>query len=290
VTRRNAAAFLAALLLAIGAAAAVPAPAGGAAETVLALEAERVRAMTAGDLAALGRIFADDAVYTHSTGVSETPAEFIGQIRSGARKYGALTLRDLKARPAGSAIVVTGQMHGSVDTEGNTIPLALIYTAVYAGRGGRWRLTAYESTRLPETPKKEESVPRYATGSFDVKTTPLKFDDGAAPESLGRFSLEKRYHGPLDATAKGQMLTVGTKVEGSALYVAVEVVEGTLDGRKGTFALNHTGTMTRGTPALSITIVPDSGTGELAGISGSMTIRIEKGGAHFYDLEYALPH
>ena len=288
MTRRPVAAAVAALLFAAARAAAVPAP-GDAAETVLALEAERVRAMTAGDLAALERIFADDALYTHSTGVSETRTEFIGQIRSGARKYGALTLSDLKARPAGTAIVVTGRMHGSVEVEGKTIPLALVYTAVYAGRGGRWRLAAYESTRLPETPKKEESVPHHATGSFDVKVTPLRFDDGAAPESLGRFSLEKRYHGLLDATAKGQMLTAGTKVEGSAVYVAVEVVEGTLDGRTGTFALHHTGMMTRGTPALSIAIVPDSGTGDLAGISGSMSIRIEKGGAHFYDLEYAIP-
>ena len=289
MTRRYAAAAVAALLFAAGAASAVTSPAGDAAETVLALEAERVRAMTSGDLAALERIFADDSIYTHSTGVSETTGKFIGQIRSGARKYGVLTLRDLKARPVGNAMVVTGQMHGSVVADGKTIPLALVYTAVYAERGGRWRLAAYESTRLPETPKKEESVSRHATGSFDVKTTPLKFDDGAAPESFGRYAIEKRYHGSLDATAKAQMLTVGTKVEGSAVYVAVEVVEGTLDGRKGTFALHHTGTMTRGTPALSIAVVPDSGTGDLAGISGTMTIHIEKGGAHFYDLEYALP-
>jgi len=142
--------------------------------------------------------------------------------------------------------------------------------------------------RLPEAPKKEESVPHHAAGSFDVKTTPLGFE-GGAPDSLGRYALDKKYHGPLEASAKGQMLTVGTKVEGSAVYVAVEVVEGSLDGRPGTFGLHHTGTMTRGAPALSITIVPDSGTGDLAGITGAMTIRIEKGGAHFYDLEYALP-
>jgi ketosteroid isomerase-like protein len=267
---------------------AAQAAAGDPAATVLALESERVRAMTAGDLAALERVFADDAIYTHSTGVTETKAEFLGQIRSGARKYDALTLHDLRARPVGSAIVVTGQMHGSVEADGKTIPLALVYTAVYAERGGRWQLAAYESTRMPETSTKGDAVSHHATGSFDVKTTPREFDEEAAPDSLGRYSLEKHYHGPLDASAKGQMLTVGTKVEGSAVYVAVEVVDGTLDGRKGTFALHHTGTMTRGAPALSITIVPDSGTGELAGISGSMTIRIEKGGAHFYDLEYVL--
>ena len=287
--RRTIAAAAAALLFIARAGVAAPDPVGDPSGTVLALESERVRAMTAGDLAALERLFADDATYTHSTGVTETPAEFIGQIRSGARKYGALTLRDLKARPVGGAIVVTGQMHGSVEADGKTIPLALVYTAVYAERGGRWQLAAYESTRLPETSMKGGTMPHHAAGSFDAKTTPLKFDEVAAPDSLGRYSLEKHYHGPLDASGKGQMLTVGTKVEGSAVYVAVEVVEGTLDGRKGTFALHHTGTMTRGAPALSITIVPVSGTGELAGISGSMAIRIEKGGAHFYDLEYTLP-
>lgn len=284
MTRRGIAAAVAALLLSVR-----PAVSADAAGTVLALEGDRVRAMTAGDLGALARIFADDAIYTHSTGVAESKAEFIEQIRSGARKYGALTLIDLAARPAGTAMVVTGQMRGSVEAEGRTIPLALIYTAVYAERGGRWQLAAYESTRLPEKTKKEELVSHHAAGSFDVKATPQKLDAGAAPDSFGRFSLEKTYHGPLDATAKGEMLTVGTKVEGSAVYVAVEVVEGMLDGRKGTFALHHTGTMTRGTPALSIAVVPDSGTGELAGIAGTMTIRIEKGGAHSYDLEYVLP-
>ena len=186
-------------------------------------------------------------------------------------------------------MVVTGAMDGSVEAGGKTIPLALVYTAVYTERGGRWQLAAYESTRLPEAAGKEGSVSHHAAGSFDVKTTPRKPDDVTSADSLGRYSLEKRYHGPLEASAKGQMLTVGTKVEGSAVYVAIEVVEGTLDGRQGSFALHHTGTMTRGAPALSIAVVPDSGTGELAGISGTMTIRIEKGGAHFYDLDYVLP-
>jgi hypothetical protein len=119
--------------------------------------------------------------------------------------------------------------------------------------------------------------------------TPQKAEEGAGAETLGRFLLEKQYHGALEATARGQMLTVSTKVEGSAVYVAVEQVEGTLDGRRGTFALNHIGTMTRGTPNLAIAVVPDSGTGELAGISGALGIRIEAGGKHFYDFDYTLP-
>ncbi|HKD17024.1 MAG TPA: DUF3224 domain-containing protein [Thermoanaerobaculia bacterium] len=285
--RRKITVAVAALLFAVRAATAAPVPVSDPAGTVLALEAERVRAMTAGDLGALERIFSDDAVYTHSTGVSETKAEFIGQIRSAARKYGTLTLGDLKARPAGTAIVVTGTMRGSVVADGKTIPLALIYTATYAERGGQWRLVAYESTKLPETVKKEEpAVPHHATGSFDVKMTPQKSEEGSL---LARYALDKTYHGPLDGTSRGEMLSAGTAVKNSAGYVAFEQFSGTLDGKTGTFVLQHSATMTRGDGKLSITVVPDSGTGELAGISGSMSIRIEKGGAHFYDFDYTLP-
>jgi hypothetical protein len=285
--RRRRFAAAAVLLVAVRAAAGAPGPGAKPAEAVLALEAERARAMTAGDLAALERIFAADAAYTHSTGVTETRAEFIGQIRAGARRYGALTLRDLKAQPAGTAIVVTGKMDGSVVAEGKTIPLALIYTAVYVEREGQWQLFAYESTRLPETPKKEDfPVPHHATGSFDVKMTPRKSEDDS---TLARHALDKTYHGPLEGTSRGEMLSAGTAVKNSAGYVAFEQFSGTLDGRTGTFVLQHSATMTRGDGKLSITVVPDSGTGALAGISGTMAIRIESGGAHFYDFEYSLP-
>jgi len=101
------------------------------------------------------------------------------------------------------------------------------------------------------------------------------------------MTLDKRFHGDLVGTSRGQMLTAGTDVKGSAGYVAVERVTGALQGRSGTFALQHSGTMTRGAPELTITVVPDSGTGELAGLEGKMAIRIE-GGQHFYDLEYTL--
>jgi hypothetical protein len=84
------------------------------------------------------------------------------------------------------------------------------------------------------------------------------------------------------------MLSAATAVEGSAGYVAMELVTASLGGRSGSFVLQHTGTMTRGEPQLSVTVVPDSGTGELAGIAGKMTIRIE-GGKHYYDFEYTLP-
>ncbi len=123
-----------------------------------------------------------------------------------------------------------------------------------------------------------------ATGTFEVKMTPQD-----APESpgVGRMALDKQFHGDLEATSKGQMLTAMTAVQGSAGYVAIEQDNGKLKGRTGTFALQHNGTMNRGEPRLSITVVPDSGTGDLAGLSGKMEIIIEAG-KHSYVFEYTL--
>jgi len=101
------------------------------------------------------------------------------------------------------------------------------------------------------------------------------------------MAIDKQFHGDLEATSKGQMLTAGTAVKGSAGYVAIERVSGALHGRSGTFALQHSGTMTRGAPQLTITVVPDSGTGELLGLAGKMAIKIEDG-KHSYDFEYTL--
>ena len=127
-----------------------------------------------------------------------------------------------------------------------------------------------------------------AAGPFDVKVVPQAPDPGGDP-AVGRMLLDKKFHGDLEATSKGQMLTAGTAVEGSAGYVAIEKVDGTLHGRRGTFLLKHDGTMTRGAPSLTIRVVPDSGTGDLEGISGTMSITIAAGGAHSYDFEYAIP-
>ena len=121
------------------------------------------------------------------------------------------------------------------------------------------------------------------TGTFDVKLIPQTSDE----KDLGRMLLDKQFHGELEATSKGQMLTGMTSTKGSAGYVAIERVTGTLRGRKGSFILQHSGTMARGEQSLSVTVVPDSGTDELQGLSGSMKIRIE-GGKHYYDFEYRL--
>jgi hypothetical protein len=127
-----------------------------------------------------------------------------------------------------------------------------------------------------------------AKGTFDVKITPQGSDLAPEGPNLGRMSLDKQFHGDLIATAKGEMITAaGIVVKESAAYSAVERVTGTLHGKKGSFALQHTGVMTRGTPSLNITVVPDSGTGELAGLTGKMDIIIE-GKQHSYVFEYEI--
>ena len=131
------------------------------------------------------------------------------------------------------------------------------------------------------------TVTTRATGSFDVKITPLATDSPAEGSTLGRMSIEKQFHGDLEATSTGEMLTVGAAIKNSAGYVAVERVTGSLHGRTGTFALQHNATMTRGTGSLNIVVVPDSGTGELTGLSGRLSIEIA-GGKHSYVFEYTL--
>jgi hypothetical protein len=124
-----------------------------------------------------------------------------------------------------------------------------------------------------------------ATGTFQVKLTPMAPDDKAQAATFGRMSIDKQFHGDLEGASKGEMLTAGTGVKSSAGYVAIERVSGTLHGRTGTFVLQHSGTTTRGAPQLTITVVPDSGTDQLAGLAGRMAINIADG-KHSYDFEY----
>ena len=120
-----------------------------------------------------------------------------------------------------------------------------------------------------------------------MKITPQATDTPTEGSPLGRMSIDKQFHGDLEATGKGEMLTAGTPIKNSAVYVAVERVTGTLHGKTGTFALHHTGIMNRGAQSLTITVVPDSGTGELTGITGTLSIEIANG-KHSYVFDYAL--
>ena len=120
-------------------------------------------------------------------------------------------------------------------------------------------------------------------GTFDVSLTPLP--DVSGTEVINRIAIDKQFHGPLDGRSQGQMLATRTPVDGSAGYVALERVTATLEGRTGSFTLQHSGTMNRGAASLALTVVPDSATGELTGLDGRMAIRIVEG-AHFYEFDY----
>ena len=128
---------------------------------------------------------------------------------------------------------------------------------------------------------------QHATGTFEVRLEPLDLNEVGEGETRGRISINKQFRGDLEATSIGEMLSAMTEVKGSAGYVAIERVVGSLRGRQGSFVLQHSGTMNRGEPSLSVTVVPDSGTAALAGLSGSLTITIREG-VHCYGLDYEL--
>jgi hypothetical protein len=127
-----------------------------------------------------------------------------------------------------------------------------------------------------------------AIGIFEVALTLQGEPDAAPGVTLGRMSIDKQFHGDLVAVGKGEMLTAMTGVDGSASYVAIERVTGTLKGRRGSFAFQHVGSANRGAQQLAITVVPDSGAGELIGVTGELSLNIVDG-KHFYTFEYSLP-
>jgi Protein of unknown function (DUF3224) len=146
-------------------------------------------------------------------------------------------------------------------------------------------LARAQSTAAQQNAGAKEKVLNHASGTFEVKLVP-QTDDGA-DAGLGRMTIDKQFHGDLDGTSKGQMLSAMSSVKGSAGYVAMERVTGTLKGRSGSFVLQHSGTMTRGEPQLLVSVVPDSGTGELIGLTGTLTIKIADG-KHSYEFDYTL--
>jgi hypothetical protein len=143
-------------------------------------------------------------------------------------------------------------------------------------------------TPAPGVAVKEKAVTNHARGTFEVKLT-LQAGEGEADTGFGRMSIDKQFNGDLEGTSKGIMLSsAATVVKGSGGYVAMERVTGTLKGRSGSFVLQHSGIMNRGVPQLSVAVVPDSGTGQLTGLAGTMTIKIDAG-KHSYEFEYTLP-
>ena len=160
--------------------------------------------------------------------------------------------------------------------------LIVVFSALLiCGRG-----SADSSERsVNEASQKETRMSKHATGTFEVKLTP---QDDKSAEGLGRMTIAKQVHGDFEGTSTGQMLTSMTKTQGSAAYVAIERMTGKLHGRTGSFDLHHLGIMNRGAQQLTITVVPDSGTDQLIGITGTMTIKIADG-KHSYEFDYNLP-
>ncbi len=147
---------------------------------------------------------------------------------------------------------------------------------------------AQSSSQTPATPAKGTPVTSRAVGSFEVKLVQESQGEKAEGPALARFSFDKQFHGDLEASGKGEMLAAGPDAKGSGAYVAIERVTGTLGGRAGSFVLQHSGTLTRGATELSITVVPDSGTGQLEGLTGKLIVIINNG-KHTYEFNYSLP-
>ncbi len=165
---------------------------------------------------------------------------------------------------------------------------AVLASAIFISLTIALPVRAQTNTSPSDSAQKGAAMPLHATGTFEVKLTPQGDGDKAEGSTLGRMSIAKQFHGDLEGTSKGEMLTAGTDIKNSAGYVAIERITGTLNGHTGSFVLQHSGTLTRGAPAQSIAVVPDSGTGQLAGITGKMIITIADG-KHSYDFEYILP-
>jgi hypothetical protein len=173
-----------------------------------------------------------------------------------------------------------------MNKQSRTEVLVIATVCLFFGAGSAPYTPAQSPVSKPS--QKGTDMPSHATGTFEVKLVPQPPEDKAEGSTLARMSIDKQFHGDLEATSKGQMLTAGTDVKGSAGYVAIERISGTLQGRSGSFVLQHSGTLTRGAPQQSITVVPDSGTGQLAGLTGKMTINIADG-KHSYEFNYTLP-
>jgi uncharacterized protein DUF3224 len=174
-----------------------------------------------------------------------------------------------------------------------TIAAAAVYLPAHFSAYAQSTPTQTAATQTAPTQaaptQKGTPMSAHAIGPFEVKLAPQ--EDTSGDPTLGRMTIDKQFHGDIEGTSKGQMLTAATAVKGSAGYVAIERVTGTLrtpnGARTGSFALQHLGTLTRGAPQLSVTVVPDSGTGQLTGLTGKMAINIADG-KHSYDFEYTL--
>lgn len=199
------------------------------------------------------------------------------EIRSLALEFALGLALSLASGTFVSAHAASGAKAENAAHPGNTATAASASSATHA-----------PSATAPKPTAMNASTPTLAKGSFDVTLAQAPAAEGTEAAKLGRMSIRKQFHGDLEGSSLGEMLAVRTALPGSAGYVAMERVEGRLAGRTGSFVLMHMGEMNRGQQRLTVQVVPDSGTGELTGISGTLNIEI-KDGHHFYELSYQLP-
>jgi ketosteroid isomerase-like protein len=286
-------------------------PRTSAEQSLIDINSRLNAALSTGDTAALSPLLAGDLVFTDPWGAAQSRAQLLSAVAGGFRVRAAAA-EVTRVHIDGNIGLLDSQ--SKVATSGGD-SLTVQSTAVYVLRGGHWQLTSLHSTGTPAQPRRptpiavpltpvlrpptrpmdatptliiDRPMTTRATGTFQVETKPLTPYNTSAAGVLGRFSLDKQYHGEIEGTGKGEMLSAGNAASGSAGYVAVEYVTATLRGKKGSFALQHFGTMDKGALSLKVSVVPGSGTGELAGISGTMNIIAEKG-KHSYVFDYSLP-
>ncbi len=287
-------------------------PRSSAEQALIDINTTLISALATGDAASLTPLLAGDLVYTDPSGAAQSRAQLLSAIAGGYRVQtsapeitrvhidGNLGLLDFQSKMAGAG--------------GDS---ALVkWSSVYVLRAGQWQLTSLHSTGAPVQPPRSAPTPAIvvrpalpipvtspirtpttdmdrrmtarATGTFQVETKPITPYNTSTGAGVGRFSIDKQYQGEIEGTGKGEMLSAGNPASGSAGYVAIERVTATLRGKKGSFALQHAGTMDSGALSLSISVVPASGTGDLAGITGTMSI-INESGKHSYVFDYSLP-
>lgn len=309
--RRSSFALLA--LLPIAAAAQNAKPRSAAELGLIEANGNLSAALANGDTTALAPMLAADLVYTDASGSALSRAQLLSAVAAGYRVRmspaevtrvhidGNIGLLDFQSRVATAA-------DDSVLVQSN---------AVYVLRAGRWQLTSLHSTgapapvrRSPQAPNTPTAMPvmptpavtaphtttptpirrmtAHAEGTFQVETKPLAPYNTSAGAGVGRFSIDKQYHGDIEGTGEGEMLSSGNPASGSAGYVAIERVTATIRGKTGSFSLQHSGTMEKGALSLSISVVPGSGTGDFAGIAGTMNITVENG-KHSYLFDFSLP-
>ena len=292
------AASVASLALVLAALAGAPPARADTAAELTALLQSFLAGVSRNDGSVHERFWADDLIYTASSGKRMGKGDILRDVKdSPAPKAGdpvtTYTAEEIRVQPYGDVAVLAFRLVGTTRKDGTTEVARYLNSGTFARRAGEWRAVSWQATRIPAAEpaparKETEKTKMRASGTFEVTLKPLPTHDTAEGSKLGRMSIDKRLSGGLAGTSIGEMLTAGTDVKGSAGYVAIERFTGTLNGKTGSFVLQHDATMTRGEGKLAIAVVPDSGTGELAGIAGTLSIDIG-GGKHSYVLEYTLP-